>query len=184
MLRGCHRPQVRLYLRFFSCRFFASNNRYCRCPTGDNGNCRFCTRALFPFRCFNSNNRYCVSSTGKIGKCCFCTRVLFYIAANFHRRTANGRPYGNVILERRIIVGASIARPVLAARPIRIKNGAYRFCVSPTGDNGNRRFCTRALFHIAANFHGRTANGRPYGRDHKTVLSFREWQNTENLHRK
>ncbi|MGM9592296.1 MAG: hypothetical protein ACI3VK_06245, partial [Oscillospiraceae bacterium] len=52
----------------------------------------------------------------------------------FHRRTANGRPYGSTILEHRIIVGASIARPVHGARPIRIKNGAYRFCVSPTGD--------------------------------------------------
>ena len=60
-------------------------------------------------------------------------------------------------------VGASIARPMLGARPIRIKNGAYRFCVSPTGDNGSNLFCTRVMFHIAENFHRRTANGRPYG---------------------
>ena len=37
------------------------------------------------------------------------------MVANFHRRTANGRPYGSVILERHIIVGASIARPSAAA---------------------------------------------------------------------
>ena len=59
-------------------------------------------------------------------------------------------------------VGASIARPVLGARPIRIEIDIYRFCAIPTGDIGNYRFCTRVLFHIAANFHRRTANGRPY----------------------
>ena len=57
------------------------------------------------------------------------------------------------------------------------------FRAIPTGDNGNSLFCTHVLFHIAANIHRRTANGRPYGCDYKTVLSFREWQNTENLRR-
>ena len=42
-------------------------------------------------------------------------------------------------------------------------NRAYRFCAVPTGDIENYRFCTRVLFHIAANIHRRTANGRPYG---------------------
>ena len=42
-------------------------------------------------------------------------------------------------------------------------NHAYRFCAVPTGDIGSCCLCTRALFHIAANFHRRTANGRPYG---------------------
>ena len=81
--------------------------------------------------------RFCASPTGEIGKERFCTHVLFYIYADFHRRTANGRPYGSTILEHRIIVGASIARPVLGARPIRIENGNRRFCISPTGDIGN-----------------------------------------------
>ena len=31
-----------------------------------------------------------------IGSNCFCTRALFQIAANFHRRTANGRPYNAI----------------------------------------------------------------------------------------
>ena len=38
-----------------------------------------------------------------------------------------------------------------------------RFCASPTGGNGNNLFCTRVLFHIAANFHRRTSDARPYG---------------------
>ena len=48
-------------------------------------------------------------------------------------RIKNGA-YRSTILEHRIIVGASIARPVLGARPIRIENGNRRFRVSPTGD--------------------------------------------------
>ena len=79
-------------------------------------------------------------------------------------------PCGGVASEHRITVGASIARPLLGAQPIRIKNRAYRFCVSPTGDNGIILFCTRVLFHIAANFHRQTANGRPYG---STILEHR-----------
>ena len=51
-------------------------------------------------------------------------------------------------------------------------------------DNGSILFCTRVLFHIAANLYRRTSNARPYGCDYKTVLSFREWQKTENLCRK
>ena len=46
----------------------------------------------------------------------------------------------------------------------------------PTGDNGNYRFCTRVMFHIAANFHRRTANGRPYGLLFFAERSFRQWQ--------
>ena len=79
-------------------------------------------------------------------------------------------PCGGVASEHLITVGASIARPLRGAQPIRIKNRAYRFCVSPTGDNGIILFCTRVLFHIAANFHRRTANGRPYG---STILEHR-----------
>ena len=67
----------------FLIRIKASKNLPCRCPTGG-----------------NDNNL-------------FCTRVLFHIAANFHRRTANGRPYVSTVLENLIIVGASIARPLL-----------------------------------------------------------------------
>ena len=52
---------------------------------------------------------------------------------------------------------------LLAGGAIRFEASSYLFCASPTGDNGNSLFCTRVLFHIAANFHGRTANGRPYG---------------------
>ena len=106
--------------------------------------------ALFSFRFFASCCRFCVSPTGGIVSYLFCTRVLFHIAANLYRRTANGRPYGSVILERRIIVGASIARPLLAGGAIRSKIGACRLCAIPTGDNGNSLFCTRVLFHIAA----------------------------------
>ena len=130
----------------------------------------FCFR-----RCCTSNNRYCVSPTGDNGIILFCTRVLFHIAANFYRRTANGRPYGSTVSEHRIIVGASIARPVLGARPIRVEDGKYRYCGIPTGDNGCNFCCTRAPIHIFANFHRRTANGRPYGCGIKTCLSFRKW---------
>ena len=59
-------------------------------------------------------------------------------------------------------VGASIARPLLAGGAIRISASNSRFYRRPTGGNGNNLFCTRVLFHIAANFHKRTANGRPY----------------------
>ena len=52
---------------------------------------------------------------------------------------------------------------MLGARPIRIENGNRRFRLDPTGDIGVSRFCTRVLFRTAANYHGRTANGRPYG---------------------
>ena len=45
----------------------------------------------------------------------------------------------------------------------------------PTGNNGYICFCTRVLFHIAANFHRRTANGRPYGLYFFAALSFRKW---------
>ena len=48
-------------------------------------------------------------------------------------------------------------------KAIRIENGNRRFRVSPTGDIGNYRFCTRVLIRIAVNIHRRTANGRPYG---------------------
>ena len=34
---------------------------------------------------------------------------------------------------------------MLGARPIRIKNGVRLYCVSPTCDIGNYRFCTRVL---------------------------------------
>ena len=56
----------------------------------------------------------------------------------------------------------SIARPLLAGGAIRVENDAHRLCAIPTGDIGDNLFCTRVLFHIAANFHKRTANGRPY----------------------
>ena len=46
--------------------------------------------------------------------------VLFHIAENSYRRTANGRPYGCTVLEHPNIVGASIARPLLAGGAIRI----------------------------------------------------------------
>ena len=55
--------------------------------------------ALFPCRCFVLNSRFCDIPTSDNGIILFCTRVLFHIAANFHRRTANGRPYGSIILE-------------------------------------------------------------------------------------
>ena len=50
-----------------------------------------------------------------------------------------------------LIVGASIARPLLAGGAIRIKASKNRHYMCPTGDNGNNIFCTRALFRIAAN---------------------------------
>ena len=54
----------------------------------------------------------------------------------------------------------------------------------PTGDNGIILFCTRVLFHIAANFHRRTANGRPYG-CRVFIDAFRQWLYTDylNYHR-
>ena len=64
-----------------------------------------------PIRIENGNRRFRLDPTGDIGVSRFCTRVLFRTAANYHGRTANGRPYGSTILEHRIIVGASIARP-------------------------------------------------------------------------
>ena len=55
-------------------------------------------------------------------------------------------------------------------------NHACRFYRCPTGDNGTCRYCTRVLFHIFANFHRRTANGRPYASVFFAALSFRQWQ--------
>ena len=40
---------------------------------------------------------FCPCPTGDIGKGCLCTRAPFHIVAIFHRRTANGRPYGSDI---------------------------------------------------------------------------------------
>ena len=71
----------------------------------------------------NRAYRFCDVPTGDIGNYRFCTRVLIRIAVNIHRRTANGRPYVSTVLEHRIIVGASIARPLRTD--------------VPTDDNGN-----------------------------------------------
>ena len=104
------------------------------------------------------------------------------VAANLYRRTANGRPYGSVISKRPIIVGASIARPVLGVFLIRIKASSYLFCRCPTGDTGKCRFCTRVLFHIAADFHRRTSDARPYELWIFAAGSFRDWKHKDNFH--
>ena len=84
-----------------------------------------------PIRIENGNRRFRVSPTGDIGVSRFCTRVLFRTAANYHGRTANGRPYGSTILEHRIIVGASIARPPAGWRKaIRIQIVRVAFALS------------------------------------------------------
>ena len=60
-------------------------------------------------------------------------------------------------------VGASIARPSAAAEmQFAFRLAHIVFCGIPTGDIGNYRFCTRVVFHITANYHRQTANGRPY----------------------
>ena len=66
-----------------------------------------------PIRIENGNRRFRVSPTGDIGNGHFFPPV--------GGRTANGRPYGSAISEHRIIVGASIARPLLAGGAIRMK---------------------------------------------------------------
>ncbi|MGM9575199.1 MAG: hypothetical protein ACI3VE_04755, partial [Oscillospiraceae bacterium] len=79
--------------------------------------CSFYARrllAVFLIRIKASSYLFYRCPTVNNGSILLCTRVLFHIAANFHRRTANGRPYGSTILEHRIIVGASIARPLIA----------------------------------------------------------------------
>ena len=58
-----------------------------------------------PIRIENGNRRFCDSPTGDIGNYRFCTRVLIQIAANIHRRTANGRPYGcRIIIDAVILI--------------------------------------------------------------------------------
>ena len=78
----------------------------------------------------NGAYRLCGIPTGDNGNSLFCTRAPIHIFANFHRRTANGRPYGSTILEHRIIVGASIARPLLAGGAIRLKAKIVDFAIS------------------------------------------------------
>ena len=86
--------------------------------------------------------------------------MLFHIAANIHRRTANGRPYG------------CDYKTVLS----------FREWQSPKTSAENNRADAKtatAVFNadrFPAAAGRRTANGRPYGCDYKTVLSFREWQ--------
>ena len=96
--------------------------RLCAIPTA--GGCREANR-------FESGGySYCRCPTGNNGSILFCTRVLFHIFANFHRRTANGRPYGSVILERRFTVGASIARPLLPEGQFALRMASVAIAVS------------------------------------------------------
>ena len=189
----------------------------------------------------NGDFLYCFSPTGNNGVSRLCTRVLFHIAANFHIRTVNGRPYGLLFFAERSFgqwqfpktsaennravailkctilmrIGGlprpSIARPpaaagkqfglraevivIAVARPVTMQKSLLhsrslslslahfykRFCASPTGDNGRNLFCTRVLFHIAANFNRQKTNDRTYGSVFFAALSFRQWQSPKTV---
>ena len=113
---------------------------------------------------------------------------MHYLNANWrsakteHRSSACSA-HGRFGLKLYVIVIA-VARPVTMQKSLlhsrslslSLRHFYKRFCASPTGDNGRNLFCTRVLFHIAANFYRRTANGRPYGLLFFAKRSFGQWQ--------
>ena len=126
-------------------RIGASNSRFYRRPTVNIGSVLYFTRALFPCRCGILYKRFCASPTGGNGNNLFCTRVLFHIAANFHRRTSDARPYGWVIKNRLFIWKMAIYR--LPPKHI-------------IGQSQNK--CVRSQRGLLSGSRRRTSDARPY----------------------